>query len=328
MPRVLITGGGGFVGKALGQALVSRGFEVISVARGAYPELKALGISHHQIDLSKDLEKLITVSNDCDAIFHVAAKVDMWGKYEDFFAANVLATRNVIQACKVNNIKRLIFTSSPSVIADGKDLLGVNETYPYPSKYMAFYPQTKAQAEKEVLQSNNSTSLKTIALRPHLIWGRGDTNLIPTVVGKAEKGKLLCIGDGSNLTDLTYIDDCVQAHIKAFDSLETNPAVSGKPYFISQGDPVNMWQWVDQILTIHKLPVIRKKVNKKFAMLVASVLEAISRVLPGSPEPLFTKFLVCEMSTSHYFDISAAKNDLGYEPQYSVSEAMKACFSA
>jgi nucleoside-diphosphate-sugar epimerase len=326
MPKALITGGGGFVGKALGKRLVKEGFQVLSVARSDYPELADFGITHTRLDLSKDKEKLIQITSSCDVIFHTAAKVDMWGEFKDFYEANVVSTRHVIEACQKNKIPKLVFTSSPSVIADGKDLAGVNESYPYPAAYQAYYPQTKAEAEKEVLGANG-IELKTISLRPHLIWGKGDTNLIPTVLEKAAKGKLICIGKGENLTDLTYIDDCVDAHILAYHALDKNPKAGGKAFFISQGDPVKMWEWINEILEIHKLPKVTRKLNKNLAIGLAFLLENFSKLLPGNSEPLLTRFLVCEMSTSHYFDISAAKSELGYNPKHTIKEAMKECFS-
>ena len=252
MSKYLVSGGGGFVGKAICQALRELNHEVISVARGDYPELLEAGINHIRLDLSRDKEKLIEITKGVEAVFHVAAKVDMWGRYEDFYAANVIATRNVIAACRASKVNKLIFTSSPSVIADGSDLLAIDESYPYPKKYMAFYPQTKAQAEREVLGANDDRRLMTVALRPHLIWGKGDTNLIPTILEKARAGKLMQVGKGENLTDLTYIEDCVQAHLCALKALDENPSARGKVYFISQGDPQNMWTWINQILELHE----------------------------------------------------------------------------
>lgn len=321
--RVVVTGGGGFLGKALCLRLCEMGREVISVGRGVYPELVHEGIRVVQADLadaSIDWERILS---DVSSVFHTAAKVEMWGAYDDFFAVNVLGTRRLIEACRRAGVRRLVFTSSPSVIADGTDLCGVDESYPYPARYDAFYPMTKAMAEKEVLAANARDGLHTIALRPHLIWGPGDRKLVPKILSHARAGKLVRIGSGNNLVDLTYIDDCVSAHLLAERALEDNPWARGKAYFISQGEPVPLWAWIAQVLKRNKLPPLKRSIPKWLALGAASVLEAVAGV---EREPRFTRFLVKEMATSHYFDISAAKRYLGYEPKVSIERALDLTF--
>jgi 2-alkyl-3-oxoalkanoate reductase len=326
--RYIVTGGGGFLGKALCRRLLRDGHSVTSLARGSYPELEALGVRTVRADLSGNLSSFIDSFSDIHAVFHVAAKVDMWGEPAEFFRGNVQATRNVIEACLAKGVKRLVFTSSPSVIADGSDLNGVDESYPYPSVHTAEYPATKAQAEREVLSANGRDGLSTISLRPHLIWGPGDTNLIPTIQKRARTGKLVIVGSGDNVVDLSYIDDCVQAHILACEALDNNPASAGRPYFISQGQPVKMWEWINSVLKLSGLPPVTRKISKPIAMNVARIMEGAARILPGHLEPPLTRFLVSEMSTNHYFDISAAKNALGYSPSITIEEGLKLTFGS
>lgn len=327
--RYVITGGGGFVGKALGKALCAKGHEVVAIARGEYPELQDFGISSAVVDITSPVERWRDIFKGFDGVFHTAAKVDMWGRREDFFKTNVVGTQNVIAACRYAGVKNMVFTSSPSVIHDGNDLVGVDETYPYPRHFDAYYPETKALAENEVL-AVNGTGIKTVALRPHLIWGPGDTNLIPTIVERAKAGTLKRIGDGSNKVDLTFIDDCVEAHVLAMSALERgDQAVYGKVYFISQGDPVNMWDWINDVLVMSGLPQVRRSVPKGIAMAAARVCERVARVLNAigyQYTPLLTRFLVSEMSTHHFFSIEAAKRDLAYIPSYTIKEAMKKTF--
>ncbi|MDC0358347.1 NAD-dependent epimerase/dehydratase family protein [Oligoflexia bacterium] len=324
--KYIVTGGGGFVGKAIGCELVKRGNEVCSISRRCYPELLDLGINSIQADLACSPERYWEVFEGVDTVFHVAAKVDMWGCYDDFFSANVLATRNVVQACRAKSVKRLVYTSSPSVVADGSHLAGIDESYPYPSVHTAYYPQTKAMAEREVLAQDGVDGLRTCALRPHLIWGPGDTNLVPTILERARAGRLVQVGRGENLVDITFIEDCVRAHILAAIALDDNAEASGQAYFISQGSPVNMWAWINDILALHDLPQLSKKLPKWIAMLLARGCEGVSKLLPFGSEPLLTRFLVSEMSTDHYFNIARARKLLGYEPQYSVAEAMRKTF--
>lgn len=319
--KVVVTGGGGFVGRALCQRLIEAGVQVSSIARGDYPELRRLGVKCFKEDLSRPSKAFLDIFQSATAVFHTAAKVDMWGRYRDFYAVNVEGTKNVIAACQAQSVKCLVFTSSPSVIARGTDLRGVDESLPYPERYNAYYPQTKAAAEQLVLASN-SASLFTCALRPHLIWGPGDTNLIPTVLARARAGRLVKIGSGNNQVDFSYIDDCVQAHMCACEALLKNPEARGLAYFISQGDPLGLWDWIDRILQIHGLDAVKRSINPKLAGVLATILETGARIIPGFT-PLLTRFLVEEMATDHYFNINRAKKLLGYQPAYTMQQAFE-----
>ena len=310
-----MTGGGGFVGRALGKALRIEGHEVISLARGEYPELSQLGIVSHRVDISRHPEKWRDLFNGVDGVFHTAAKVDMWGRYEDFFSVNVVGTRNVIEACRAGRVPNLVFTSSPSVIHNGRDLEGVDESYPYPRRFDAHYPATKALAEQEVRAAHNVDGVRTVSLRPHLIWGPEDTNLIPTILERAQSGRLTRIGSGANRVDLTFIHDCVRAHVLAMEALERSPeGVGGKVYFITQGEPVEMWRWIDQVVSANGLPPVRRALPRSIAHALALAMESIAHCaqwLGFSMTPLLTRFLLSEMSSRHFFSIQAAHRDLG-----------------
>ena len=329
--RYIVTGGGGFVGKALAKALRAAGHQVLSISRASYPELQELGITSAQIDISSDPSTWRELFTGVDGVFHTAAKVDMWGSYEGFFKTNVIGTRNVIEACRRASVTSLVFTSSPSVIHDGAQLNGVDESYPYPKHFPAFYPQTKAQAEQEVLAADYMNGLRTVALRPHLIWGPNDTNLIPTILERAKLGRLTRIGDGSNLVDLTFIDDCVTAHLCAMRTLETKPDLAGgKVYFISQGEPTKLWSWIDQILKAHGLAPVVKSLSKRAATVLAYLMEGYAGalgLLGIETKPLLTRFLVSEMSTNHYFSIERARIDLGFTPAFTMEQAFKRTFT-
>jgi len=320
MANYLVTGGGGFLGSALSKRLASLGHSVVSLSRGVYPDLTAAGVRTERVDLTTPHTYYSHLFHGIDAVFHVAAKVDMWGPKSAFINANIVATKNVLRCCHEQKVPVLVFTSSPSVIADGTDLKKVDESARYPVHYDAFYPETKAIAEKEVLAAHGN-NLRTLSLRPHLIYGPGDTNLIPTILAKAKAGKLVQIGDGTNLSDFTYIDDCVAAHIKAAEALNVNPAVGGRAYFISQGDPVPLWEFVNKVLEMNGLQPISNAINFRFAKALAGIVEAFAIVFRF--EPPLTKFLISEMGTSHYFDISAAKRLLNYTPTVSVWEGLE-----
>jgi 2-alkyl-3-oxoalkanoate reductase len=322
--KVIVTGAGGFLGKALAKRLAALGHKVTGIARGDYPELKENQIELLRYDLAQGFEFLVQPFEGAAAVFHVAAKVDMWGRYRDFFQTNVIGTRNVIKACLAAGVPNLVFTSSPSVVADGKDLENIDESYPYPGSYHAFYPETKAMAEREVLAANHAEILHTAVLRPHLIFGPGDRNFVPTILERARRGRLVQVGEGKNLADFCFIDDCVNAHILAFEALKANPQAHGRAYFISQGEPYNLWGWIGRVLELNKLPPISRRISKGMAMAAAAGLEGISSVLPLKPQ--FTRFLVSEMTTHHYFNIRRAKQELRYEPSCSVGEALEKTF--
>ena len=324
--KYVVSGGSGFLGKALARALRREGFEVHTLARSACTDLEAEGIVPHRVDLSAPPASLAKILEGAEAVFHTAAKVEMWGRYEDFYAVNVDGTNALLEASRAAGVPKFIFTSSPSVIADGTDLCGIDESKPYPSHFEAYYPQTKAMAEAAVLSAHNPSGIRTLSLRPHLIFGPGDTNLVPTILARARARRLVQVGQGTNLVDFTFIDDCVAAHCAAADALDSNPRAGGRAYFISQGEPVNMWEWIREVLARSGLPPLERRIPLSLAMLVASASELAVRLLPGNHEPLLTRFLVSEMATSHYFDISAARRELGYAPAYTMREAMEETF--
>ena len=334
--KCVVTGGGGFVGSALCRRLSELGHKVTALGRRPYASLVAEGIRTQVHDLSPPTSDTQKVADSAillrqtfagaDCVFHTAAHVKMWGPRATFERGNIQATQNVIAACRQAGVGRLVFTSSPSVIASGESLCGVSESQPYPRHYSAFYPLTKALAEQDVLKAHGTT-LRTLALRPHLIFGPGDTNLVPTILARARAGRLVQVGDGTNRVDLTFIDDCVTAHVLAAEALINRPSAGGRAYFISQGTPVRLWDWIARVLELHALPPVRRRLSVKTAKRTAWVIESIWRGLRLRSDPPLTTFLVEEMSTDHYFDISAARKELGFAPQGSVWDATEQSFA-
>lgn len=300
------------MGRYILEQLSKRGHEAVSLSRSAYPELMETGVKTIIADVC-DFKALKEKFKGIDAVIHVAAKVGIWGRRSDFYETNVTGTQNVIRACFENGVKRLVYTSSPSVIFDGKDHENIDETYPYPSRYLAFYPETKAIAERAVL-SVNGQGILTCALRPHLVWGPRDTNLIPRLIERAENGKLRIVGNGENMIDMVYVENVAQAHVLAMEQLSNGGKVSGNAYFISQGKPVNCWQWINGLLEKLGKPQITKQVSYRTAYFAGAMLELIYKVTGKTSEPAMTRFLASQLAKSHYFNISKAKSDFGYEP--------------
>jgi nucleoside-diphosphate-sugar epimerase len=317
--KVLVTGGGGFLGGAIVRQLVDRGDAVRSFSRKFYPELAQMGVEQIQGDMADK----IAVEQACkgiELVFHVAAKPGVWGDYADYYPTNVLGTQHVIDACKKQGVSRLVYTSSPSVVFDGTDMEGVDESAPYPEKFHAAYPKTKAMAEQMVIKAADK-DLMTITLRPHLIWGPNDNHLVPRIIERARR--LVRVGSGKNRVDTIYIDNAAQAHVLAADRLKGNPELSGKVYFISQDDPVPLWDLVDDILKAAGQPPVKRTIPRKMAWLVGALLEFVYTMFRIRGEPQMTRFLADELATAHWFDIRAARKDLGYAPTVSIKEGLR-----
>lgn len=318
--RILVTGGGGFLGSAICSMLVKRGDQVQSISRQAYPGLATMGISQFRGDLV-DKGKIYSAAQGCDAIIHTAAKAGIWGDYSSYYQANVLGTQNIIEVCRELRITKLVYTSSPSVVFCGGDMEGVNESAPYPKRYLTAYPKTKAIAEQMVLNANDE-NLATVSLRPHLIWGPGDNHLVPRILARAKAGKLRKIGSRDVLVDSVYIDNAASAHILALDRLNFNSPCSGKAYFISNGEPWKLWDLVNEIILAGKGNVVNKTVSVSLAYFMGWLFEIIYTISRKHAEPPMTRFLAKELSTSHWFDISNARNDLGYVPMITIREGL------
>lgn len=319
--NALVTGGGGFIGKALVNELVRRDFNVTSFSRGDYPELRKIGVNTKRGDLS-DLDSVLQATDNVDIVFHVAARAGINGGYSEFYKTNVTGTVNIINACKINKIKYLIYTSSASVVFDGKDIEGSDESLPYPTHPVSHYTATKAIAEQLILKAD-CPDLRTLTLRPHLVYGPGDNHLFPGIISGAKTGRLRRIGDCKNLVDVSYIDNVVAAHINAAQAILKNPEVSGKVFFITNEEPVLLWEFVDIILQTSGLEPLKKSVPAWVAIIISHMYQIFHRVFLKNHESLLTPFIVSELIRSHWFNISKARNYLNYNPLISNIEGLK-----
>lgn len=319
--KTLVTGGGGFLGKAIIKLLLQQGDEVRSLARSRYPELERLGVEQVQADIA-DFSAASTALQGCDRVFHVAAKAGVWGEFQDYYRANVLGTQNLLTACREQAVTQLIYTSSPSVVFDGSDMEGLDESIPYPSRFHAFYPHTKADAEQRVLAANDAT-LATVALRPHLIWGPEDNHLVPRIIARGKAGTLRRIGRRNCLVDAVYIDNAAQAHLQAAAVLTSGSPVAGRAYFIANDEPQPLWQIINGILACADIAPVTRSVPPRLAYTVGWGLEQFYRMFHLSGEPRMTRFVARELATSHWFDLSAAKRDFNYQPKVSTAEGLQ-----
>jgi nucleoside-diphosphate-sugar epimerase len=319
--KVLVTGAGGFLGYGIASRLAEQGHQVHGFSRQSYPKLAMLGVTQHLGDLV-DAEAVQRAAVSCDIVYHVAAKSGAWGSRRSYHDANVKGTQNILNACRMHEVQTLVYTSTPSVVSRGCDLEGVDESLPLSTKFKAHYPATKCIAERLVSEANTA-SLKTVSLRPHLVWGPGDTNLLPRLVQRARANRLRAIGK-DKLIDTTYIDDAVHAHLLAGVKLQSSDActVAGKAYFISSGAPIGTWTMINRMIGVAGLGPIERTISPRFAYAVGASLELIYTALRISREPPMTRWVAEELSTAHWFDISAAKRDLGYTPSVTLDEGM------
>lgn len=320
--KILVTGGGGFLGQALCRGLRARGHEVVSFNRGRYPALAAIGVQQVQGDLALR-DAVIGAALGCDAVFHNAAKAGAWGSYRSYYDANVLGTQNVIEACRAHGIGRLVYTSTPSVTHRKTHPVegGTADTVPYGEHLKAPYAATKLLAEKLVLAANDN-ELATVALRPRLIWGVGDNQLLPRLVERAKAGRLRFVGDGTNRIDTTYVDNAAQAHFDALEHLAPGAACAGRAYFISNGEPRTVRDIINGLLQAAGAPIVRKTIPFGVAYAAGAVCEGLWHALPLKGEPPMTRFLAEQLSTTHWYDMAPARRDFGYAPQVTIDEGL------
>jgi nucleoside-diphosphate-sugar epimerase len=325
--KVLVTGGGGFLGRHIVSKLLARGDSVRVLGRRAYPDLETQGVE----TILADLQDAAAVGQACrgmEAVFHVGAQAAYWGSWRSFYGPNVMGTRNVLEGCRKADVRKLIYTSTPSVVSAHGGLEGADESVPYPDRYVCHYPDTKAVAERLVLAANGVGGLLTVSLRPHLIFGPGDPHLFPRIIARARRGQLFQVGEGRNRVDVVYVENAAEAHLLAAEKMGTGSPVNGQAYFISQGIPVVLWAWINGILERLGLPRVRRKLSHGMAKAVGAAMEIAYTVLPLRGEPRMTRFLADQLATSHYFDISKARKDLGYEPRISTEDGLERTLKA
>ncbi len=365
---MLVTGGTGFLGRRLVERLLAQGRAVTVLGRTPAPELAARGVRFIRASLD-DAPAVAAACAGVESVFHVAAKVGVWGRYEEFFRTNVLGTRALLAGCRAHGVWRFVHTSTPSVVYNGRALAGADESLPLTTDCPSAYPLTKAIAEGEVLAAD-CAALRTVALRPHLIWGVGDPHLVPRVLARARAGRLRIVGDGRNRVDMVHVENAVDAHLLAEAALAGSqerhagdererqaqsaedaprkpgagrreaeiaaaprrfpssagspapsaPAAAGRAYFITNGEPVVLWAWINDLLRALGEPPVTRRVSLRTAAAIGAACELAWRTLPLKGEPPMTRFVAAELAKDHWFDIGAARRDLGYAPRVTMAE--------
>lgn len=319
-PILLVTGATGFVGSALAARLAADGTAVLGMTRDPASAPRIPGVDWVRGDL-EDPASLQSATRGVDAVFHAGGMVGHFGWRPDYLRINVEGTRSLLAACQANGVGALIHTSTPSVIADGSDHFGVNEDHPYSRRFASPYPESKALSEQLVLAAHGG-NLRTIVVRPHMIWGPGRSQWVQGMLRRAARNALWRIGAGHIRIGMTYLDDCLEAHVAAWRALSADASVGGVPYFVHGGEPIVFWDWVAALSRACGFSPIRGSVPTSMAMAAAQACDAAVVLLRGRVHLPISAYLITEITTEHYSDITRARQRLGFSARVTVAEGI------
>ena len=315
--RVLVTGGSSLLAHATAETLIARGDEVVLLQRNPAP----LDTPQLLGDV-RDAEFVHSAVAGCDAVVHLAAKVGVVGSWHDYRSINVDGTANVVAAARHHGVARFVHVSTPSVAHAGDALVGVGATPAVTGRKGAWYAESKAIAEQMVHEAA-SDALPIVIVRPHLVWGPGDTQLVGRIVERARAGRLALVGDGAALIDTTYIDNAASALVAALDAVEPGAACVGRAYVIANGEPRPVAELVAGICHAAGIDITPRRVPRRLAVAAGALVERVWALRGADAgEPPLTRFLADHLGTAHWFDPRPAQHDLGWTPTVSIDEGL------
>lgn len=315
MTRVLVTGASGMLGRAVAARLVADGHDVRTLQRSA----SQVDGAHDVAGSVTDPDVVRTALRDREAVVHLAAKVTIVGPYEQFEAVNVGGTRLLLDAARSAGVGRFVHVSTPSVAHHGRSLAGAGAGPADPEHARGSYARTKATAELLALAAHDPAGLHVIVVRPHVVWGPGDTQLVGRIVDRARSGRLPVLGDGAALIDTTYVDNAVDALVAA---LHADAAVYGEPYVVTNGEPRPVVELLAGICAASGVPVPHRHVPAALARGAGALLDAAWRTLPLAGEPPLTRFVAEQLSTAHWFDQRRTREALGWTPRIRLDDGL------
>lgn len=313
--RVLVTGASGLLGRAVARELLAGGHEVRCFQR------RPSGVAGASDSLGSVTapDAVARAVSEQDAIVHLAAKVSLAGDPAEFDLVNVGGTRNLLEAARAAGVGRFVYVSSPSVAHSGTSIVGDDALPADPASARGDYARTKAEAELLALAAD-SDGFRVVAVRPHLVWGPGDTQLVERVVERARRGRLPLLDSGAALIDTIYIDNAATGIAAALARVDS---VHGRSYVLTNGEPRPVAELLAGICGAAGVESPRWRVPASVARTAGSLIEAVWQVKPGVDEPPMTRFLAEQLSTAHWFDQRRTRADLEWTPAVSLDEGFR-----
>ena len=318
--RVLVTGASSLIGVGVVGRLVARGDEVVVLQRRHAPDLPD-AVEQRLGDIA-DNAVVSEAAAGCDGVIHLAAKVGVVGARADYVSTNVDGTRHVLDAALLHGIERVVHVSSPSVAHDGEPIIGGGADPALSAHGPAWYPETKAIAERMALAANGARTAVTV-IRPHLVWGPGDTQLVGRIAERAAAGRLALVGGGAALVDTTYVDNATAALVAALDAVRPDARCAGRAYVVSNGEPRPIRELVEGICAAAGVPFTPRDVSLPVARRIGSVIDRVWPRLGREDEPPLTRFLADQLGTAHWFDPRPARDDLAWMPHVSIDDGLR-----
>ena len=315
-----MTGTGSLLLGGLASELLRRGDEVVCLQRRPAAFMGHQNAHEVLADICNS-DAVALAAKGCDAIIHGAARVGVVGSQKEFYDTNVLGTENILRAAEQQSISRLVFVSTPSVAHTGASLVGAPAGRAEIGRSRSYYAESKAIAERTVLNARNS-QLAVVAIRPHLVWGPGDTQLVGRIVERAKSGRLAVVGTGNALVDSTYIDNAISAHIAALDALHVGSSCDGNAYVVSNGEPRTVNELMRSMCESAGVPFEPRHLSLTLGIRLGSLVERLWPLMQSS-EPPITRFIAEQLGTAHWFDQRVVHNDLKWAPSVTLDEGFK-----
>lgn len=327
MTTTLVTGGSSLIGAGVINALLERGSDVVALQRRLVDDFVDDDRVEQVLGDVRDGDAVLSAAHRCDSVVHLAAKVGVVGEWESYRSVNVDGTLNVLAAARAHNIAKVVHVSSPSVAHGGEPIVGEGAAPAVTGRSTGWYAESKARAEIAALDAADD-DVGLVAIRPHLVWGPGDTQLVGRIVQRAVDGRLALVGGGRAMVDTTYIDNAVSALVAALDAVEPGAVCSGRAYVIANGEPRPIRELVAGICAAAGVNFAPREIGLSAARRIGAIVERVWPRLPdrargGEIEPPLTQFLAEQLGTAHWFDPRPARDDLGWKPHVSIDDGLE-----